>query len=514
LNATYYFRCLNRQPEGKKQTVEGIHLRGMMPSIRSRITGLTCRGVFMEHERVLSLDFGRFMLSLDSRPEAPGLSFSGNRVKVAPKNPSWEHHLRGATVTGASQSGMDRVLIIELERNTVYDHGPCSLHFEMTGRNANIILCRKTDRRIIACVRRVTSQQNRYRTISPGVLYSPPPPSGLPPERWSEPVLPAVPAPMDLCRVLEGIGPATARAILAHAEATGQDISRVLRSLAEDLVRENVPDWIGERPGPERTVDTKAPGAAELTARLTREGKELTRKVAASEQALENLELPETLRMWGNLILTFKNDLTKGMERAVLIDYHGNAVEIPLKKAMNPPENAARFFRKAAGVHTERERLEGRIRGMKDRLTELDGTLARIPEMTPERITELLGRPEKTTEARKPREFVLEGGWRCIAGRNARENEELTFRTAARDDFWLHARGASGSHVILRRDGRPGNPPEKVLQQAADIAARHSGQKGIIPVDCTLVKFVRRVKGAPQGFVKYTNEKTLFATVE
>lgn len=514
MNATYYFHCLNRQPEGKKQTVEGIHLRGLMPAIRSRITGLTCRGVFMEHERVLSLDFGRFMLSLDSRPEAPGLAFSGDRVKVAPKNPSWEHHLKGATVTGASQSGMDRVLVLEFERNTVYDHGPCTLHFEMTGRNANIILCRKTDNRIIACARRVSSQQNRYRTISPGVFYMPPPPSGLPPERWLGSVLPQDPGPMDLCRVLEGIGPSTARAILARALATGDDIKGVLHALAEDLMRESVPDWIGEQPGPSRAVDTTAPGTAELTARLTRERKELTRKLSASEQALENLERPETFRMWGNLVLTYKNDLTKGMERAVLEDYHGNAIEVPLKKALNPPENAARFFRKAAGVHTERERLEGRIQRIKGRLTELDGTLALIPEMPPKRIAELLGRPGKTTEARRPREFVLEGGWRCIAGRNARENEELTFRTASRDDFWLHARGASGSHVILRRDGRPGNPPEKVLQLAADIAARHSGQKGIIPVDCTLVKYVRRVKGAPQGFVKYTNEKTFFATVE
>lgn len=468
----------------------------------------------MEHERVLSLDFGRFMLSLDSRPEAPGLSFSGDRVRVAPKNPSWEHHLKGATVTGASQSGMDRVLVLEFERNTVYDHGPCALHFEMTGRNANIILCRNTDGRIIACIRRVSSRQNRYRTISPGILYTPPPPSGLPPENWSDTVLPPEPAPMDLCRVLEGIGPATARAILARAASTGADISRVLRDLADDLAHESVPDWIGEQPGPSRAVDIKAPGTAELTARLTRERKELTRKLSASEQALEELEQPDTFRMWGNLILTNKNLLTRGMEMVVLKDYCGNTVEIPLKKALNPPENAARFFRKAAGVHTERERLEGRIRQIEGRLTELEGTLALVPGMPPERITGLLGSPERKPEARKPREFVLEGGWRCIAGRNARENEELTFRTAAKDDYWLHARGASGSHVILRRDGRPGNPPEKVLQMAADIAARHSGQKGIIPVDCTLVKYVRRVKGAPQGFVKYTNEKTLFSTVD
>jgi len=256
----------------------------------------------MEHERVLSLDFGRFMLSLDSRPEAPGLSFPEDRVKVPPRNPSWEHHLKGATVTAASQSGMDRVLVLEFERSTVYDHGPCTLHFEMTGRNANIVLCRKTDGRIIACIRRVSSHQNRYRTISPGGIYTPPPPSGLPPEKWHETALPPDPSPMDLCRALEGVGPATARAILDRAGAIGSDIAGVLNALSEDLARENIPDWIGGQPGPSRAVEAKAPGAAELTARLTHERKELTRKLAASEQALESLERPETFRMWGSLI--------------------------------------------------------------------------------------------------------------------------------------------------------------------------------------------------------------------
>lgn len=494
--------------------MEGIHLRGMMPSIRSRITGLTCRGVFMEHERVLSLDFGRFILSLDSRPEAPGLSFSGDRVRVAPRNPSWEHHLKGATVTGAAQSGMDRVLVIEFERGTVYDHGPCSLHFEMTGRNANIILCRGADGRVIACVRRVSSKQNRYRTISPGAVYTPPPPSGLPPERWNELALPPDTSPSDLCRALEGIGPATARAVIARAQTIGTGINDILSDLADELSRETVPDWIGTQPGPSRSAGVKAPGTAELLARLARERRELSRKLAASENALSGLEQPETFRMWGSLVLTCKNDLSRGMERAVLSGYDGKPVEIPLKKALSPRENAARFFRKAAGAHTERERLTDRMNRMGKRLAEIDRTLSELPGMPPERIAELLVRPVRETGARKPREFILDGGWRCLAGRNARENEELTFRTAARDDFWLHARGASGSHVILRRDGRPGNPPEKVLQQAADIAARHSGQKGIIPVDCTLVKHVRRVRGAPQGFVKYTHEKTIFATVE
>lgn len=468
----------------------------------------------MEHERVLSLDLGGFMLVLDGRPEAPGLFVSGSRLCVPSRNPSWEHHLKGATLVGIHQAGLDRVVIIEFERHSVYDGGPCLIHFELTGRNANIILSRKPDGRIIACLRRVGSRQNRYRTISPGMVYVPPPPSGLPPEQWHEAKIPPDPGPADLCRELEGMGPRAARTILARASEVGIDVASLLSDLAAELSSGAFPDWLREQQEPRREVEARIPGAAELEARLSRERRELLKKLSASEAALGSVEQPHTFRLWGNLILTGKTGLARGMEKAELIDYEGNRLVIPLKKALNPAENAARYFRKASGVHTERERIEGRIVEINKRLDEIGKLLNSIPELAPERIGELLRRPGKSAAPRRPREYILDGGWRCLAGRNARENEELTFRTAAREDYWLHARGAAGSHVILRRDGRPGNPPEKVVQQAADIAARHSGQKGIIPVDCTLVKYVRRVKGAAQGFVTYTNEKTLFATVE
>ncbi len=468
----------------------------------------------MEQERVLSLDFGCFLLSLDSRPESPALLFEEGTVRVPSRNPSWEHHLKGATVKEVRQAGLDRVLITEFERGSRYDTGPCLLIFELTGRNANIILARKHDRRIIACVRKVGSNRNRYRTIAPGVEYRPPPPSGLPPEQWHSADLPGSPSPPDLCRALEGVGPRAAGAILLQVERTGGTLREVLSELAADLAVPVLPGWLGSPAEPPLEAGKERPAYAELSVRLIREGKDLLRRIAASKTALESLEQPATFRLWGNLILQRKACIQRGMENAALADYGGGTVEIPLKRDLGPVENAERYFRKAAGVHKESERLEARIEAMERRLEEVRVLIREVPGLPPETVAGLLSKPGRTQEPRRPREYTLDQGWRCIAGRNARENQELTFRTASRDDFWLHARGSAGSHVILRRDGRPGNPPEKVLQQAADIAAKHSGQRGIVPVDCTLVKYVRRVKGAPPGYVTYTRERTLFATVE
>jgi predicted ribosome quality control (RQC) complex YloA/Tae2 family protein len=495
--------------------MEGIHLRGVMPEVRARVTGLTCRGVFMEHERVMSLDFGGFLLVLDGRPEVSGLFVSRSAVRIPPKNPSWEHHLKGAVVTRAVQAGLDRVLVLGFERNSVYDRGPCAFYFELTGRNANMILTREPDQRIIACLRRIGSQRNRYRTVSPGGVYVPPPPSGLPPELWHTAKLPPDPGPRDLYGLLEGVGPVGAGAILERSRETGGDVTGVLAALAADLLEERLPSWI-PTPGPAAESSVEEPPAAlrELETRLNREQRELNRKLSASRLALENLQKPETFRTWGNLILTGKQSLKRGMETALLPDYSGGVAEIPLKKALNPPENAARYFRKAAGVNRERERIAQRVLDIEHRLGEIQELVDNLSEIPRETVEELLGKTRKRGEPRQPREYILAGGWRVLVGRNARENAELTFGKASRDDFWLHARGTPGPHVILKRDGRRDNPPEAILQQAADIAARHAGRKGILPVDCTLVKYVRRVRGAPQGFVTYTRETTLFSTVK
>lgn len=450
---------------------------------------------------------------MNADPRRPGLGFSEDDLRNPPANPSWNHHIRGGTVTRVQQAGLDRVLILELEKRSEYGKDPCLIYFEMTGRNANIILTSKPEGRVIACSRRVGSNQSRYRTITPGTIYVPPPSSGLPPDQWHSLDLPPGPEPADLFRRLEGVGPLAARAILKRSGETGEGVNRILTALAEDLQDERVPDWIGP-PGPEEEPAEHRPPAREreLQARLERERREISRKLRASEEALEGLNDPETFRTWGNLILTGKNSLTRGMERALLADYEGTLREIPLKAGLNPAENAARYFRKAGGVHREQDRLQSRIRKIRDRLTEIDRIITRIPELSQEEVAELLAAPRRETSTRRPRQYILAGGWRCLVGRNARENAELTFRKASGDDFWLHARGTPGGHVILKRDGRPDNPPEAVLQQAADIAARHSGRKGILPVDWTLAKYVRRVKGAPPGFVTYTREKTLFGS--
>jgi predicted ribosome quality control (RQC) complex YloA/Tae2 family protein len=96
-------------------------------------------------------------------------------------------------------------------------------------------------------------------------------------------------------------------------------------------------------------------------------------------------------------------------------------------------------------------------------------------------------------------------------GRSGRENEQVTFEIAHAEDWWLHARGVPGSHVILRTRVPSDDPAADVLERAAGIAAWYSQSResGNVEVDITQRRNVRKIRGAGPGMVTYRNEHTI-----
>ena len=159
-------------------------------------------------------------LHLHAKPDSPGIWLTETAASSPAASPAWEHHLKGAVIEKVRQQGADRVIEIDFSERTPYDKGGVRVIFEAAGRNSNIILVRRSDNTILACLRKVLSSLNRFRSISPGAVYTKPPPSGYPPSMWrSEKVQRAVSQPAKvtkakLCQLLEGVGPAAAAAIL------------------------------------------------------------------------------------------------------------------------------------------------------------------------------------------------------------------------------------------------------------------------------------------------------------
>lgn len=107
-------------------------------------------------------------------------------------------------------------------------------------------------------------------------------------------------------------------------------------------------------------------------------------------------------------------------------------------------------------------------------------------------------------------QYELPEGWIVQAGRTDADNDRLSLVLAEPNDWWFHAHGLPGSHVLLR--ARAGLEPSRViLKEAAAIAAFHSKAKaaGIVPVVATLARYVSKPPGAKPGTVTIRKETIL-----
>jgi len=111
-----------------------------------------------------------------------------------------------------------------------------------------------------------------------------------------------------------------------------------------------------------------------------------------------------------------------------------------------------------------------------------------------------------------PLRFVTTDGFSVLVGRNNRQNDTLTLKTANNNDLWFHTKDIPGSHTILVTEGR--TPTDEAILQAAQIAAYHSKAKDSsqVPVDYTEIRNVSKPQGAKPGMVIFVKNKTLFVT--
>ena len=108
------------------------------------------------------------------------------------------------------------------------------------------------------------------------------------------------------------------------------------------------------------------------------------------------------------------------------------------------------------------------------------------------------------------RTYRLSGNWTVLVGRTDADNDRLSLKIAAPNDWWFHVRGMPGSHVILRCD-RDADPDRDTLKRAAAIAAHHSKARdgGVVPVSATLARYVTKPRGAKPGTVQIRKEIVL-----
>ncbi len=252
----------------------------------------------------------------------------------------------------------------------------------------------------------------------------------------------------------------------------------------------------------------------------------LKRKLAIQEKELEATYDRERLRQLGDIVTANIHRIVKGQTTVECQDFYDEEmpmISVPISPILSPQQNAAKFYKDYSRMKNAEKELTRQIELGETELSYLQSVLEELNRAQTEAELEEIRRElqeggylrpdagrKKVKQAKlQPMRFESTDGYPIYVGRNNRQNEELTFRLARKDDIWCHASKVHGSHVIISCGGT--TPPDDTVTQAAQLAAYYSETKGgrNVPVDVTPVKQVKKIPNGKPGMVIYHTYKTV-----
>ncbi|MBQ3216276.1 MAG: NFACT family protein [Oscillospiraceae bacterium] len=240
----------------------------------------------------------------------------------------------------------------------------------------------------------------------------------------------------------------------------------------------------------------------------------------------------EHLRRLGDIVTANLHSIERGQLVLRAVDFYDEEmkeIEIPLKPDLSPQQNAAKFYKDYAKAKTAEKMLTQQIQRGTLEAEYLAAVLESLNRAENERdLSEIRTELEeggylRPTERKKapkngkpaavrPLVFRSSEGFPIYVGRNNRQNDQLTFKIARKDDLWFHVQKFHGAHVVIASGGV--DLPDETVTEAAMLAALYSeaseGQN--VPVDVTPVRFLKKPNGAKPGMVVYERYRTVIVT--
>lgn len=483
---------------------------------------------------------GELTIHIASRPPNPYIRVGAGAPEASRPSTPFQEQLRaraGGRLLAVTQPQLDRVVRLTFAGEEGFvPTPPVELVAELTGRNANLILLDERGH-IIGVERQVLADRNRYRELKRGLKYVPPPPySKLDPRQADRSELAAALAGGSIAKVgqrIDGVGPRLAAALRAAHEGgrpaaaddgEGARLEGPALDRAVQLVQEltAAPSDFLSRHGAAETPAAllrshrREQRLTEVAGSLRKQLQLAQRRVADARRAMEASTEAERLRAEADLLLAYAHQVEPGADEVRLQDFDGGSVTL----ALDPRQDAAG---NARARYDQARRREARAARAQDQLAELEAAAAALAA----RLEGLEGLPDdelarlaaqvqeerravKQTTAQPGIRFSGPHGFEVVVGRNARDNDKVTFGVGRSRDVWLHAQGYRGSHVIIRSGGK--EVPFDTVLFAARLAAGYSEafRSSNVPVDYTLRKNVWKVKGGAPGAVNFSQHRTVY----
>jgi predicted ribosome quality control (RQC) complex YloA/Tae2 family protein len=250
------------------------------------------------------------------------------------------------------------------------------------------------------------------------------------------------------------------------------------------------------------------------------------KKYDLQSKQLKDTDKRDKYKVYGELINTYGYELTGGDKQLVCLNYYTNEeIAIPLDDQLSAKENAQKYFDKYNKLKRTFEAVTGQIRETKQEIDHLESVSAALDIALMEedlvQIKEELmeygyikhrrAGDKKPKITSKPFHYLSTDGFHIYVGKNNYQNEELTFKVAGNNDWWFHAKGIPGSHVIVKSEGK--ELPDRVFEEAGALAAYYSKgrENDKVEVDYVQKKQIKKVAGAAPGFVIYHTNYSMVA---
>ena len=256
----------------------------------------------------------------------------------------------------------------------------------------------------------------------------------------------------------------------------------------------------------------------------------IARKLSLQQKELADCSDRETWKIYGDLISANLYSIQKGDRTARLINFYDEAqseVVIPLDPRKTPVQNAQKYYSEYRKADTAEKKLRELIEEGQQEAVYIDSVFDALTRaQTNDELTAIRAElaeqgylRKKGSAAKKgkepklaPKRYRSDDGFTILVGRNNVQNDQLTLKEARGRDYWFHTKNIPGSHTIVVSDGQ--EVPDSTLHQAAILAAVNSkaAESSQVPVDYTLIKNVKKPRGAKPGMVIYVSYQTAYVT--
>lgn len=238
---------------------------------------------------------------------------------------------------------------------------------------------------------------------------------------------------------------------------------------------------------------------------------------------LKDTEKREYFKVYGELITAFGYSAKLGDKSLEALNYYTDEeVSIPLDENLTPIENANKYFERYNKLKRTYEALTTIIKETKEEIDHLESISTALDIASEESdISELKeelieygyikrkSSEKKQKSVSKPLHYISRDGFNIYIGKNNFQNDYITFKQATGNDWWFHAKGIPGSHVIVKSNDS--TLPDSTFEDAARLAAYYSKGRSMekVEIDYTQKKNIKKPSSAKAGFVIYHTNYSL-----